>query len=150
MYAGTSSAEGTPMVNYYYELPQFAPILSFIDAVFAELNTGLLIYHAEDLEDPLKLRLIYANRQASECTGTDLGNRIGKMIGEAFPPLAETDVPAIYLRVVTEKKSTRLADVTYEDDVLKKKTYSVRSFPMPADCVGIMFDDVEVLCGSRS
>jgi len=128
------------MAKYYYELPQFAPILSFIDSAFAELNVGLLIYHAEDLEDPLKLRLIYANRQASICTMVDLGDRVGKTIDEAFPPLAETSIPATYLGVVTQKKASRLGSVAYRDESMAARSYSVRAFPMPADCVGIMFD----------
>ena len=87
----------------YFELPEFSAILTFVDAIFAEINMGLLIYHVEDVEDIRTARLIYANRQASEFTGTDLGRQIGKLIFDAFPFLKGTEVERLYQEVAAEK-----------------------------------------------
>jgi hypothetical protein len=126
----------------YYELPEYSAILTFVDAVFSQINIGLLIYHLEEPDDPTKLRLIYANAEASRCTGTDLSDRIGKFILEAFPNLQETDLPRIYASVAIKEIPQRLGVVSYKDDQLQEASYAVRAFPMPSSCVGILFENV--------
>ena len=126
----------------YFELPEFSAILTFVDAIFAEINMGLLIYHVEEVEDIRTARLIYANRQASEFTGTDLGRQIGKLIFDAFPFLKGTEVERLYQEVAAEKKSHHVGIVEYEDENVRRGRYSTRAFPMPSDCIGILFETV--------
>ena len=124
----------------FYELPEYAAILTLLDSVLAELNLGLLIYRLESEVDPNRLRLIYANAEASRCTGVDLGPRVGKTIVEAFPALADTDVPRTYLEVARGGAAVHLGNVRYRDDEMAEQTYSVRAFPMPLQCVGVLFE----------
>ena len=124
----------------YYEVPEYGAILTLLDAVLSELNLGLLIYRLESDDDPERLKLIYANAEASRCTGVALDGRVGKYIGEAFPALAGTDVPATYLRVGRDGAAAHLGNVRYRDHELAERTYSVRSFPMPMRCVGVLFE----------
>ena len=124
----------------YYELPEFSAILSFIDAIFIDLNMGLFIYHMEDEGQVESLRLIYANKEASRSTGADVQALVGQRIHEAFPSLAATEIPATFAAVIASGESRRLEDVDYEDEQLEKQTYSVKAFPMPSNCVGVMFE----------
>lgn len=124
----------------YYELSEFSAILSFIDAIFAELNMGLLIYHVEDVREIRTARLIYANRRASELTGTDLRRQLGKLIFDAFPHLADTVVPRLYAEVAAQGKSHHVGVVDYEDGNVRRGRYSTRAFPMPHDCIGVLFE----------
>ena len=124
----------------YFELPEFSGILTFVDAIFSEINMGLLIYHVENPDDIRTARLIYANRMASEFTGTDLGRQIGKLIFDAFPYLVDTEVPRLYQEASSQKKSHHLGIVDYEDENVKRGRYSTRVFPMPSDCIGILFE----------
>ena len=134
---------GSEMSNkQYFELPEFSAILTFVDAIFAELNMGLLIYHVEDPGDIRTARLIYANRQASEFTQTDLGRQVGKLIFDAFPYLVDTDIPRLYQEVASEKRSHHVGIVEYEDDNVKHGRYATRAFPMPNDCIGVLFETV--------
>lgn len=126
----------------YFELPEFSAILTFVDAIFADINMGLLIYHVENPQDIRTARLIYANRQASEFTGTDLGRQIGKLIFDAFPLLKGTEVERLYQEISAEKKSHHLGIVEYEDENVRRGRYSTRAFPMPSDCIGILFETV--------
>ena len=128
--------------RWNYVLPEYSAILSFIDSIFAELNMGLLIYHLEDPAEKSSLRLIYANREAANCTRDDLQRVVGKTIFEAFPRLAETDVAQIYLEVVNLKESRQLGIVAYHDPDIPPSEYSVKAFPMPNSCVGILFDKI--------
>jgi hypothetical protein len=127
----------------YYELPEFAAILSFVDAIFAEINIGLLIYHVENPGEIRSARLIYANKQASACTGTDLRPRLGQPIFEAFPRLIGTEVPRAILEVANDQRPRRLGVVGYEDEQIRPGAFATRVFPMPHGCVGVLFEKVD-------
>ena len=126
----------------YFELPEFSAILTFVDAIFSEINMGLFIYHVENPEDIRTARLIYANKQASLFTGTDLGRQVGKLIFDAFPYLVDTEIPRLYQEVASEKKAHNVGIVDYEDENVRRGRYSTRAFPMPNDCIGILFETV--------
>ena len=126
----------------YYELPEFSAILTFIDAIVAEINMGLLIYHVETPQDIRTARLIYANTQASRCTGTDLGRQVGKLILDAFPQLANTEATRLFAEVASTKETRHIGVVEYEDDNVKGGRYSTRAFPMPNDCFGVLFENI--------
>jgi hypothetical protein len=72
-----------------FNLSEISAMTDLIDAVFSAMNIGLLIYQLENLNDAKKIRLVYANRQASKYTGTDLSQQVGKYIFEVFPSLAQ-------------------------------------------------------------
>jgi hypothetical protein len=131
----------------YYELPRFAPILSVIDAIFSEINVGLLVYHVERKDEIRTARLIYANREASRVTGTDLGRRIGMLIVEAFPALEGTPVLDRFAEVVREQESRRVV-VEYGDANVRRARYVTRAFPMPDDCFGVVFDEESSATGT--
>jgi hypothetical protein len=124
----------------YYESPDFAAILTFIDAIFSELNLGLFIYHVEDPKDISTSRLIYANKEASRCTGTDLRRMLGKTIFEAFPYLDETEAPDRFAEVIKTRKPVHVGVVEYSDNDVRHGKYSTRAFPMPRGCFGVIFE----------
>lgn len=124
----------------FYELPSYSAILTLLDSVLAEINLGLLIYHVEQTDHPESLKLIYANSEASRSTGVELRPRVGKPIGEAFPSLRDTEIPRIFLDVARTRKARRLEAVRYRDDEMRERTYRVRAFPMPMQCVGVIFE----------
>ena len=126
----------------YSELPEFSAILTFVDAIFAELNIGLLIYHVKDPDKIESAKLIYANKQASKCTGTDLRQRVGMAIFNAFPGLAGTEAAAVFQKVVSTREPSRVGLVEYGDKDVKHAKYSTRAFPMPSSCMGVIFENV--------
>jgi len=134
----------------FYELPRFAPILTFIDAIFSEINLGLFIYHVENLDDIRTARLIYANREASLVTGADLRPQIGKLILDAFPALAGSSALDRFAEVVREQASRRVGIVEYADANVKPGRYVTRAFPMPDDCFGVVFDEESSAAGSTA
>jgi hypothetical protein len=126
----------------YYELPEFAAILTFIDAIFAELNMGLFIFHMEEPKETGSLKLIYANREASKATGANLHGLVGKQILDAFPSLTDTDVPRIFSEVISRKEPRRIEELEYGDSLMKQAKYRVKAFPMPRDCAGVLFERI--------
>lgn len=129
-------------IDSTYELPEFGPLVSFIDALLSEINIGIIIYHLEDPSDSTSFRLIYANKESCKATGADLRSLVGKPILEAFPKLADTDLPEIFKEIIESAKPRRIGLVTYSDERLSKGEYSVRAFPMPSKCVGVLFENV--------
>ncbi len=121
-----------------YVLPEFGPIVGVLDALLSELNVGLFIYHLGDPDDAKTLKLVYANREAARSTGLDIDKRLGKFILDAFPPLGETDLPQTFKEVVTTQTPRRI-EVPYAEEG-KRVDYSVRAFPMPANCLGVLFE----------
>lgn len=118
-------------------------VVNTVASVFAELNTGLLIYHLADADAPDSLVLVYANSAASKYTGTDLSAAIGQTIGEAFPALCGTHIPAAYAEVSAGGKSVNLGAFEYEGDrLVKPGHFAVKAFPMPARCVGVVFENI--------
>lgn len=123
--------------------PSVQAVVDAVSSVFAELNTGLLIYYLADRDDPHSLTLVYANDVASRYTGADLSALIGKTISEAFPALARTDLPETYAEVSNGGRSVNLGAFKYEgDDQVEQGYFAVKAFPMPARCVGVAFENI--------
>jgi len=125
-----------------FNLSEVNTMTSLIDAVFSEMNIGLLIYQMEDLNNASSLKLVYANHQASKYTGADLSQQIGKHILEAFPSLAATDLPQIFAEVINTKQSRTIGAMEYRDENVQKGYYASKAFPMPNDCVGVLFENI--------
>jgi predicted SnoaL-like aldol condensation-catalyzing enzyme len=117
-------------------------MINLIDSVFSEMNIGLLIYQLENLSEVKKIRLVYANRQASKYTGTDLSKQVGKYIFQVFPSLAETDLPQIFVEVASAKQSRTIGAMEYRDENVQKGYFASKAFPMPNDCVGVLFENI--------
>jgi len=130
--------------NIYSELPEFSAILTFVDAIFSEINIGLLIYHVADREKIESARLIYTNKQASLCTGTDLRERVGMHIFEAFPALADSDAARVFAKVVATRESSKVGVVEYGDQDVQQARYETRAFPMPHSCLGVMIENISI------
>jgi len=113
-----------------------------IDAIFSEMNIGLLIYQLENFSDVKKIRLVYANHQAAKYTGVDLSPQVGKYIFEVFPSLAETDLPQIFLEVANTKQSRTIGAMEYQDANVQKNYFASKAFPMPNACVGVLFENI--------
>lgn len=123
--------------------PSVQSVVCSVASVFAELNTGLLIYHLTDPDEPHSLTLVYANAMASRYTGTDLSALVGRTIGEAFPALIGTDLPETYAEVSAGGRSVNLGAFEYKGDAHVGPGYfAVKAFPMPARCVGVVFENI--------
>ena len=117
---------------------------ALIDAVFSEMNIGLVVYQLEVPEASSSLKLVYANKQAAKYANTDFRPLIGKYVLEAFPMLAHTGVPEQYAEVVKTKRSCNLGAFEYAGAETEKSYYSLKAFPMPNDCVGVLFENITV------
>jgi predicted SnoaL-like aldol condensation-catalyzing enzyme len=125
-----------------FDWSEVKTMTGLIDAVFSEMNIGLLIYQLEDLSEVKKMKLVYANRQASKYTGIDLSQQLGKHIFDVFPSLAATDLPQIFAEVIHTKQSHTIGAMEYRDENVQKGYFASKAFPMPNACVGVLFENI--------
>ena len=110
-------------------------------ALCANMNIGLLVYHAENFQQVASLKLIYANEEASKYTGTDLAKLVGKTLPQAFPELIKTDVPEMFLEVARTGNASKIGVMEYSDENVKQGYFEVKAFPLPSDCIGVAFEN---------
>jgi len=110
--------------------------------IFENVRIGLYVYYLENLDDDRTLRLIAANPAASDFTGVPNEVLLGKTIDEIFPGLRERDIPHTFAEVVRTGQSRVLEDVYYVDERVLENIFSVKVFPLPNNCVGVVFDNI--------
>lgn len=118
-------------------------MIRFASLMFAQLNVGLLIYRLEDDQHSETLRLEYANPAAGTYTGADLSPRVGKTILEAFPGMTDTSLPEDYANIVRNQEPRNFGVFEYRGDTdIEHSFYAVKAFPIPNNCVGVVFDNI--------
>ncbi len=107
------------------------------------MQVGLHVYHLENPEDDSTLRMIATNPAASQATGLAMQEVLGKTIDECFPGLRQKGVSQIYADIIRTGKTVELEEeVYYSDDRISETWLSVRAFPLPNNCVGVLFEDI--------
>jgi len=97
--------------------------------------------HMYQLEPDGQLVFTGANPAADEILGVKNTQFIGKTIEEAFPPLAETEVPERYRMAASEGEGWSTEQIDYEDKRIKG-AFEVRAFQTAPDKMVAMFLDV--------
>ncbi len=97
--------------------------------------------HLYQLQDDGRLVFIAANPAADQILRVDNSQFIGKTIEEAFPPLAETEVPDRYRRVCASGELWKTEQLTYEDDLISG-AYEVHAFRTDGNSMVTMFSDI--------
>ncbi len=97
--------------------------------------------HLYDLHPDGRLVFAGANPAADRILGFENAQFIGMTIEEAFPPLAETDVPDHYRRAVVEGVSWSTDQVMYEDEKVAG-AFQVYAFQTGLDSMAALFVDI--------
>ena len=97
--------------------------------------------HTYELTSDNKLVFLGANRAADELLGVDNSQFIGRTIEEAFPPLAETEVPEKYRLAAGGGEPWNTEEIEYEDGQIKG-AYQVHAFQTSPGKMAAMFLDI--------
>src|SRR6202163_515028 len=106
------------------------------------LSLGVYVYSLEDAGDPTSLRLVTTNPAASHFTHVPMQTIIGKTIGEAFPDLLTTDLPARYADVIRTGDSIDVGALPYTDDRIAPSIFRVKACPVSDTSMSVLFEDV--------
>jgi PAS domain S-box-containing protein len=82
-----------------------------------------------------------ANEAADRILGILHQPLVGKLIEEAFPSLAGTDIPAAYRAVLSSGKPFRRDEVFYKDERIAG-AFEVVCFQLTADSIAVMFNNI--------
>ncbi|MHA2370298.1 MAG: PAS domain-containing sensor histidine kinase, partial [Candidatus Hodarchaeales archaeon] len=99
---------------------------------------GMLMYQLISGE---KLVFYDANPAAAKILGVDTEQFIGKTIEEAFPPLAETEVPERYRLAASKGVTWQTDEIVYQDDQISG-AYEVHAFQTAPDKMAAAFLDI--------
>ena len=107
-------------------------------SIFESTPLGMYLYR---LAPDGRLVLVGANAAADKIVGVDNSQFIGKTIEEAFPPLAQTDIPARYREAAAEGTVWDAEEVPYDDGQIQG-TYEVHAFQTSPNEMAVIFVDV--------
>ena len=96
--------------------------------------------HLYRLEGPGRLVLTGSNPAGDQILGTPMGPLVGQTIEEAFPGLADTEVPDRYRRLCAGGDPWR-TEITYSDE-RSRGLYEVHAFQTVPGMMAVMFLDV--------
>lgn len=108
--------------------------------IIESLPLGVHIYK---LGHDDQLVFTFANPAASEILGVDCSQFVGKNIEEAFPPLAQTEIPAKYREVCREGTAWYTEHMDYDYGEIKG-AYEVHAFQSEPGTAIILFQDITV------
>ncbi|MCP4725705.1 MAG: PAS domain S-box protein [bacterium] len=98
--------------------------------------------HMYKLEEDSNLIFIDFNAEANSMLGIDCSQFIGKTIEDAFPPLAQTEVPKRYKDAASKGKSWYTEQIDYEDQQIRG-AYQVYAFQTSPGFMVAMFQDIK-------
>jgi PAS domain S-box-containing protein len=113
--------------------------------IVKRMQIGLLVWQLSDPNDVNSFRLIECN-SAAQCMlqmpATEISHLIGKPMRDVFPDLMDSAFPKIYADVVRSGKERDLGEVRYGDRKIPQGIYATKAFPLPNQCIGLVFEDI--------
>lgn len=110
--------------------------------IVENMQVGLFVFQLEDARDDHSFRLINANPAAAQLTGIPREDVLGKTIDQNFPKLREMGLPQTFSEVIRSGEARSFDDFSYSDDRMAPGIYSLKAFPLPNRCVGVVFENV--------
>lgn len=106
---------------------------------FERAPIGLAILRLEEPQSPASLRIIALNPAATMLSDAPSA-AVGKRIDQDFPAIAQTPFPGLIADVMRSGKAANLGEGPGTYDPTRQ--FTVTAFPIPPDCVGLLFEDI--------
>lgn len=111
-------------------------------AIVESMPTAVAVWHLEQPNDPFSLCLVCANRAANQQSNLiDLGGQVGRRLMDIFPTTPEA-LAHTYVEAIRSGQPRDLGEGTYLDEHNREKIMSIKLFPLPDDCVSVVFEDI--------
>lgn len=112
--------------------------------IVKRMQMGLLVWQLTDLNDVQSFRLVECNPAAQEMLQVPgaIADLVGKPMQEVFPDLLDSAFPKIYADVVRSGRERDLGEVRYGDRKIPHGVYAIKAFPLPNQCVGLVFENI--------
>lgn len=117
---------------------QFEEAIKLYSDVAENMQVALNVFQLQGKT----LSLIKANPAAAKIINTPLEAMVGKKFEEIYPQLRGYEVEEVLSRVVRTGKAHANEEFKYFTNDGKVFFYSFKAFPLPNNCVGVLFEDI--------
>ncbi|NJN57814.1 MAG: PAS domain S-box protein [Leptolyngbyaceae cyanobacterium SL_5_9] len=144
----TSSAAtnpSSPTDQSRAELSRHAGLGDFPDLPHQVVNhvpVGLIVWHLKHLNDPSSFQLVAANLAIGELLGISPEQLWDEAIATPFPAFLSIEPPAVYAEVIRSAEARNLGEVRYRNGQKNQTFLSLKAFPIPNQCVGLIVEDI--------
>jgi len=109
--------------------------------ILAHMPAAVMVWRLDDLDVPLSLRLVMVNRPAHRVAGGSLDGRIGARFADV--PLEVSGInPEAIARVARRAEPQNFGECSMRPAGGVQRSYQVQAFPLPDQCVGVVFHDM--------
>lgn len=109
--------------------------------LFERTDVGVQILRVEDDSDPGQLRLVALNEAASQLTGVDMTEFVGKTLQDSMPQYLESPFPRRYLATHTSGKDDSW-ETEYRDVRFPRAVWRSRVWRLDDRHVAVVFDNI--------
>ncbi len=141
--------QGTPqytiaVAENITQLKQAEARVKLYDDIVKRMQMGLLVWQLHDLNDATSFTLVDCNPAAQRMLqiDTDISQLLGQPMHTIFPELMDSAFPKLYAEVVRSGKERDLGEVRYGDSPVLQGVYATKAFPLPNQCLGLVFEDI--------
>ncbi|HEY9807660.1 MAG TPA: GAF domain-containing protein, partial [Candidatus Obscuribacterales bacterium] len=112
--------------------------------IVSNMQIGLLVWRLENLHDPSSFRLVNYNPAAIAILQikADLAQLVGEPMVDIMPKLFDCGFPELCAEVVCSGRLQDLPEIVYQDELIPHGVFSAKVFPLPNQCVGVVFEDI--------
>lgn len=123
------------------DLTRSAEVARFA-ALVDRLPAGVLVWDGSGVEDPMDLRLRYANRATRDTLGTSPEVLFGRTIAEVFPAVDAGDAARLLALCGTDRVE-HFGEIAYSEEGGATPTlYRWQALALPGDMVAAVFEDI--------
>lgn len=105
------------------------------------LPAGVVVWDGSGVEDPMCLRLAFANRVALDTLQAELAEIFGRTMAEVFPAVDPGEAARLLALCGTDRVE-HFGEVVYGDDIAGRRLYRWQGVALPGDMVAAVFEDV--------
>lgn len=106
------------------------------------IQVGFAVCHLENTQDEHSLRLVDVNPAGLRLLHLTQEETLNKPMDEVAPGLGNLGVLRVLRDVVTRGVPTEVREIFYGDKRIPAVHWSFNAFPMPGQCVGIAFENI--------
>jgi two-component system sensor histidine kinase/response regulator len=133
-YRGTD-LDVTARIEYERRLRQYSDIV-------LSMQVGLYVYRLDDPDNDESLRLVALNPASLATIGLPEEELLGRRIDRIFPNLGKLGVCRQFADVVRTGVPFENKEFCYGDSNVKSSWFAFKAFPLPDNCVGVLFEDI--------
>lgn len=112
--------------------------------IVKRMQIGLLVWQLQDLDQIDSFTLVECNPAARTMLQITASPEelLGRRMIEVFPALMDTAFPKLYADVIRSSKVRDLGEIRYADNNVPEGIYATKAFPLPDNCVGVIFENI--------